>query len=161
MRSAFLLAAAVVCQAAALAPARGPNATPPTVTFFVASDSHFGARGMQDANRLVVEQMNALPGTTYPTEIGGSVDERRWYSRHTERPARGVRGVREGLRPHRQRRHAALPDLRSDRQPRRQQRITGQAACDGAPRRHRLHWDWDDLRSSASTCTRTRGPWNG
>ena len=45
------------------AQAQGP---PPTVTFFVASDSHFGARRMSELNRAIVEQMNALPGTEYP-----------------------------------------------------------------------------------------------
>jgi hypothetical protein len=52
----------------------GRAADVPTVTFFVASDSHFGARGMGELNRVVVEQMNALPGTPYPPEIGGRVD---------------------------------------------------------------------------------------
>ena len=47
---------------------------PPTITFLVASDSHFGARGMSDLNRSVVEQMNALPGTEYPPAMGGQVD---------------------------------------------------------------------------------------
>jgi 3',5'-cyclic AMP phosphodiesterase CpdA len=50
------------------------KAAPPTITFFVASDSHFGARGMSDLNRSVVEQMNALPGTPYPAEMGGQVE---------------------------------------------------------------------------------------
>lgn len=58
--------------AAALAAAGA--APPPTVTFFVASDSHFGARGMSELNRSVVEQMNALPGTDFPAEIGGNVE---------------------------------------------------------------------------------------
>jgi hypothetical protein len=49
----------------------------PVVTFFVASDSHFGARRMSELNRIVVEQMNALPGTPYPAAIGGVVDEPR------------------------------------------------------------------------------------
>jgi hypothetical protein len=49
-------------------------ATRPTVTFFVASDSHFGARGMSELNRVVVGQLNDLPGTPYPPEIGGSVE---------------------------------------------------------------------------------------
>jgi len=49
-------------------------AAPPTLTFFVASDSHFGAAGMQEANRSLVEQMNGLPGTEYPPEVGGRVD---------------------------------------------------------------------------------------
>jgi hypothetical protein len=48
-------------------------AEPPTLTFFVASDSHFGAKGMDEQNRALVEQMNELPGTEYPPEIGGSV----------------------------------------------------------------------------------------
>ncbi len=49
-------------------------AAPPEVTFFVASDSHFGARRMSELNRELVAQMNALPGTDYPPEIGGQVD---------------------------------------------------------------------------------------
>ncbi len=61
--------------AAALAGARPSE--PPTITFFVASDSHFGYRGMSEANRLVVEQLNAMPGTPYPPEIGGTVEEPR------------------------------------------------------------------------------------
>lgn len=48
-------------------------APPPEITFFVASDSHFGAKGMSELNRSVVEQMNALPGTPYPPEMGGAV----------------------------------------------------------------------------------------
>jgi len=51
----------------------GP-ADAPTVTFFVGSDSHFGADGMSAANRTLVEQMNSLPGTEYPPELGGRVD---------------------------------------------------------------------------------------
>jgi hypothetical protein len=52
-----------------------PSPPPPReTTFFVASDSHFGARGMSEANRALVEQMNALPGTAYPPEIGGTVE---------------------------------------------------------------------------------------
>lgn len=47
---------------------------PPTVTFLVASDSHFGARGMSALNRSVVDQMNALPGTEYPPDMGGRVE---------------------------------------------------------------------------------------
>jgi cytolysin (calcineurin-like family phosphatase) len=53
------------------------SADPPTITFFVASDSHFGARGMNELNREVVKQMNELPGTEYPPELGGSVDQPR------------------------------------------------------------------------------------
>ncbi len=47
------------------------------ITFFVGSDSHFGYVGMEDANRAMVEQMNALPGTAYPEAIGGRVEEPR------------------------------------------------------------------------------------
>jgi cytolysin (calcineurin-like family phosphatase) len=46
----------------------------PALTFFVAGDSHFGAQGMEELNRSLVEQMNALPGTAYPEAIGGQVD---------------------------------------------------------------------------------------
>ena len=56
-------------------PAGPPD--PPSVTFFVASDSHFGARGMDEQNRILVAQMNELPGTAYPLEIGGVVDKPR------------------------------------------------------------------------------------
>jgi hypothetical protein len=59
---------------AAAAGAARPPAEPPTITFFVASDSHFGAAGMSELNRSMVEQMNALPGAEYPPEIGGRVD---------------------------------------------------------------------------------------
>jgi hypothetical protein len=49
----------------------------PTVTFFVASDSHFGAAGMSELNRSLVQQLNDLPGTEYPPEIGGRVENPR------------------------------------------------------------------------------------
>jgi hypothetical protein len=49
----------------------------PDVTFFVASDSHFGAVGMEPLNREVVRQLNALPGTAYPATIGNTVAEPR------------------------------------------------------------------------------------
>jgi Calcineurin-like phosphoesterase len=65
-----LLAALVVLTASTAQPRRAPA----TITFLVASDSHFGARGMSELNREVVEQMNALPGTPYPPELGGTVD---------------------------------------------------------------------------------------
>lgn len=64
---------ALACLLAPLA-ASAAAAEPPTVTFFVASDSHFGARGMSELNRALVEQMNALPGTAYPASIGGTVE---------------------------------------------------------------------------------------
>jgi hypothetical protein len=40
----------------------------------VASDSHFGARRMEELNRVMVEQMNGLPGTEYPPLLGGRVE---------------------------------------------------------------------------------------
>jgi cytolysin (calcineurin-like family phosphatase) len=54
-------------------PQKGPRPAP-TITFFVAGDSHFGAPGMEALNRAIVEQMNALPGTEYPPAIGGQVE---------------------------------------------------------------------------------------
>jgi len=56
-----------------LTPVAGAS-DPKSITFFVASDSHFGAVGMEAMNRVVVEQMNRLPGTEYPAAIGGRVD---------------------------------------------------------------------------------------
>jgi hypothetical protein len=58
------LLAAAVCAPAAEAPA---------VTFLVTGDSHFGAVGMDQLNRALVQQMNELPGTAFPAEIGGRV----------------------------------------------------------------------------------------
>jgi len=49
----------------------------PSVTFFVASDSHFGAVGMDEMNRVLVQQMNEMPGTEYPPLIGGRVEKPR------------------------------------------------------------------------------------
>jgi hypothetical protein len=59
---------------AAPAARQADTAGPPTITFFVGSDSHFGAPGVEEANRAMVEQMNALPGTAYPDAIGGRVE---------------------------------------------------------------------------------------
>jgi cytolysin (calcineurin-like family phosphatase) len=53
------------------------GARPPAaraLTFFVAGDSHFGARNVDALNRSIVEQLNALPGTDYPPAIGGRVE---------------------------------------------------------------------------------------
>jgi predicted phosphodiesterase len=62
-----------IASLALLAAALATPATPREVTFFVASDTHFGYRGMEEANRRIVEQMNALPGRDYPAAIGGRV----------------------------------------------------------------------------------------
>jgi len=66
-------ALAALALSACVAP-HASAADQPTITFFVAGDSHFGARDMGDANRSIVEQMNALPGTDYPPELGGQVE---------------------------------------------------------------------------------------
>ncbi|HET7294186.1 MAG TPA: metallophosphoesterase [Vicinamibacteria bacterium] len=71
-RAALLAVAAALVLGGAKAPEKRPE--PTTFTFFVGSDSHFGYAGMLEANRSIVEQMNALPGTPYPPEIGGVVD---------------------------------------------------------------------------------------
>jgi cytolysin (calcineurin-like family phosphatase) len=55
--------------------ARPPTA--PTLTFFVAGDSHFGARNVAALNSSIVEQMNTLPGIEYPPAIGGRVESPR------------------------------------------------------------------------------------
>jgi len=68
------LLASVVALLAVSGGAQVPDVPPSTITFFVASDSHFGYKGMSEANRIVVEQLNAMPGTPYPAEIGGTVD---------------------------------------------------------------------------------------
>jgi hypothetical protein len=77
-RAALLLtfcAAPLLATAPRRAADEGAGVKPaPTITFFVAGDSHFGARGMEALNRSVVEQMNALPGSDYPAPIGGQVD---------------------------------------------------------------------------------------
>jgi cytolysin (calcineurin-like family phosphatase) len=67
--SLILLNAAIPHPAASPAPAKVE-----TVTFFVASDSHFGYRNMDEVNRGLVEQMNGLPGTPYPPSMGGVVE---------------------------------------------------------------------------------------
>jgi cytolysin (calcineurin-like family phosphatase) len=47
------------------------------MTFFVAGDSHFGVPRMSELNRILVDQLNELPGTPYPASIGGTVAEPR------------------------------------------------------------------------------------
>jgi hypothetical protein len=43
------------------------------ITFLVAADTHIGAEGIVPRNEIQVASMNALPGTAYPAEIGGTV----------------------------------------------------------------------------------------
>lgn len=56
---------------ASAGPAQAP--APPTLSFLVAGDSHFGAKGMDQLNRSLVQQMNDLPGLAYPNPLAGSV----------------------------------------------------------------------------------------
>lgn len=64
---------AIMCGCAALRAGEAPG-RPGDVTFLVSGDSHFGAAGMEELNRRIVQQMNALPGTPWPANIGGKVD---------------------------------------------------------------------------------------
>jgi hypothetical protein len=72
----LLRAFSVVLALASLTHA-APRPEASDITFFVASDTHFGYRGMEDANRRIAEQMNALPGREYPAAMGGRVTEPR------------------------------------------------------------------------------------
>jgi predicted phosphodiesterase len=47
------------------------------VTFFVAADTHVGHNGIEERNIRQIEAMNALPGTPWPAELGGTVDHPR------------------------------------------------------------------------------------
>jgi len=47
------------------------------ITFFVASDTHFGVPGIEEGNRRLVEELNRLPGLEYPPAIGGRVEKPR------------------------------------------------------------------------------------
>jgi len=48
------------------------------VTFFLASDPHYGAGPeVAAANRKIVDAMNRLPGTAYPPQIGGVIGQPR------------------------------------------------------------------------------------
>jgi cytolysin (calcineurin-like family phosphatase) len=46
---------------------------PAGFTFFVAADPHYGFEDVRDYNRRMIEEMNRLPGTPYPAELGGHV----------------------------------------------------------------------------------------
>lgn len=69
---------ALVCLFLAAPVARG--ATSPSdrgrdLTFFVVSDTHYGLGGDEGARTIprLVDKMNTLPGTAYPTNLGGTV----------------------------------------------------------------------------------------
>lgn len=44
---------------------------PNDITFFVATDTHYGRENNAAINRRVIEEMNRLPGTALPAEVGG------------------------------------------------------------------------------------------
>jgi hypothetical protein len=50
---------------------------PRTITFFVASDTHFGVPGIEERNRRLIEDLNGLPGREYPPPIGGRIEKPR------------------------------------------------------------------------------------
>ncbi len=51
---------------------------PSAVTFFVTSDTHYGADpSVEEADRRTIDVMNGLPGTTFPGTIGGKVAQPR------------------------------------------------------------------------------------
>jgi hypothetical protein len=62
------------CAAAAESVARGEQLP---LTFIVAGDSHFGAQGMQESNRRLIEHANQMKSRAYPAAIGGEVGELR------------------------------------------------------------------------------------
>jgi len=75
-----VLGAAVLlgCLVAIVAPRS--DAAPPsprTITFFVASDTHFGVPGIEDRNRRLIEELHSLPGSEYPPPIGGRIEKPR------------------------------------------------------------------------------------
>jgi cytolysin (calcineurin-like family phosphatase) len=59
-----------------VAPSSGaaPGSRPRAITFFVASDTHFGVPGIEERNRRLIDELNALPGVPYPPEVGGRVE---------------------------------------------------------------------------------------
>jgi hypothetical protein len=67
----------ICAMAASAAPSAqfGSGASPPAseLTFIVTADTHLGAKGMEAANRRIVDQMNRLPGKPWPSPLGGRV----------------------------------------------------------------------------------------
>jgi cytolysin (calcineurin-like family phosphatase) len=72
---ALLAVAALASQPTASSPP--PAAARPRavrdITFFVASDTHFGVPGIEERNRRLIEELNGLPGLDYPAPIVGRV----------------------------------------------------------------------------------------
>lgn len=64
---------ALACLPACVTPSSEAAATR-DITFFVASDTHFGVPGIEEGNRRLIAELNGLPGLEYPVEIGGRVE---------------------------------------------------------------------------------------
>jgi 3',5'-cyclic AMP phosphodiesterase CpdA len=75
-RRALVAAIAVACLPACRTPSSeaAQMTAAKTVTFFVASDTHFGVPGIEEGNRRLIEELNRLPGLEYPPAIGGRVE---------------------------------------------------------------------------------------
>ena len=72
---AFVAAFALPCLSACTPSSEAaPATTARTITFFVASDTHFGVPGIEEKNRRLIEELNGLPGLEYPPAIGGRVE---------------------------------------------------------------------------------------
>jgi predicted phosphodiesterase len=66
----FVLAAAGTAAVLFLLPPRAGEG----ITFFIASDTHYGlSQTVAAADEKTIDAMNELPGTAYPKDIGGSV----------------------------------------------------------------------------------------
>jgi 3',5'-cyclic AMP phosphodiesterase CpdA len=70
-----LVAISLVLLAGDRAPssAAAPKPRERDITFFVASDTHFGVPGIEERNRRLIDELNGLPGLEYPAPIAGRV----------------------------------------------------------------------------------------
>jgi cytolysin (calcineurin-like family phosphatase) len=70
------VAFALACLPACVTPSSeaGSPSSAREITFFVASDTHFGVPGIEERNRRLIDELNGLPGLEYPPEIGGRVE---------------------------------------------------------------------------------------
>ncbi len=71
---AAIVAVASLSASHASSSGAAPKAAPRAITFFVASDTHFGVPGIEERNRRLIEELNGLPGLEYPAELGGRVE---------------------------------------------------------------------------------------
>ncbi|MFW5817600.1 MAG: metallophosphoesterase [Planctomycetota bacterium] len=79
-------------------PPRVTDANGGSVTFFIAADTHFGHRGIEKRNRRMVDALNDLPGTDWPTQIGGTVQTPRGVLIAGDLTERGTRRQWEQFR---------------------------------------------------------------